>query len=90
MKISKIPLAALLLFCVLVFAIPAVSAQQVMQARIHLADKAQMKDVVGLQLDIAYVEYGQYVDIITHQEEIDQLRSWGYEVEVVHEELVAF
>ena len=89
MKIARVVLSMIVLIC-LVFALPAASAQQVMQARIHLADKAQMRDVVALHLDIAYVEYGQYVDIVTHQEEVDQLRSLGYRVEVVHEDLVAF
>jgi len=65
MKISRIPPIALCLFCV-VFLFSDVSAEQVMQARIHLADKAQMKEIIDLHLDIAYVEYGQYIDIITH------------------------
>jgi hypothetical protein len=89
MKISRILPIALFLFCV-VLAISDVSAQQIMQARIHLAFKAQMKEVFKLNLDVAYVKYGQYIDIITDREEIDQLRSSGYEVEIVHEDLVAF
>lgn len=67
-----------------------VSAQQVMQARIHLADKAQMKEVFKLNLDVAYVQYGQYIDIVTESDEVKQLRSLGYDVEIVHEDLVAF
>jgi hypothetical protein len=61
-----------------------------MQGRIHLASKAQMEELVGLQLDIAYVEYGRYVDIITDAEEVELLRSRGYDVEVVHADLVSF
>jgi hypothetical protein len=79
-----------LVFFVLGLASADASAEQVMQARIHLAEKAQMKEIVALQLDIAYVEYGQYIDIVTDQEKVDYLRSRGYEVEVVHEDLVAF
>jgi hypothetical protein len=89
MKEMRVVLTVVILLC-LVFALPAAAAQQVMQARIHLADKAQIKDVVRLHLDIAYVEYGRYVDIITDSEEIDELRAMGYQVEVVHADLVSF
>ncbi|MGB2803918.1 MAG: M14 family zinc carboxypeptidase, partial [Candidatus Zixiibacteriota bacterium] len=89
MKTLRILFTALiLLFSVLT--LPALSAQQVMQARIHLAHKAQMKDVIRLHLDVIDVEYGRYFDIVTDQEEVDELRSMGYQVEVVHEDLVAF
>lgn len=67
-----------------------ISAQKIMQAMIHLANKAQMREIINLHLDIAYVKPGQYVDIITHAEEIEKLRSSGYEIEIVHEDLVTF
>lgn len=89
MKTSRILPVTLVLFC-FVFAFSDVSAQQIMQARIHLAFKAQMREIFKLNLDIAYVKYGQYIDIITDREEVDQLRSLGYELEIVHEDLVAF
>ncbi|TET67213.1 MAG: hypothetical protein E3J45_05265, partial [Candidatus Zixiibacteriota bacterium] len=89
MKITRVVLTVVILLCI-IFTVPAAAAQQVMQAKIHLSHKAQMKQIIGLHLDIAYVEYGRYVDIVTHQEEIDELRSMGYQVEVVHEDLVAF
>ncbi len=89
MKISKI-LSMVVVFFWVAFVFLDVSAQKVMQARIHLAEKAQMKEVFKLNLDIAYVKYGRYIDIITDQEEIDQLRSWGYDVEIIHEDVVAF
>lgn len=66
------------------------STLPVMQARIYPADKAQMKQIFDLQLDVAYVKAGEYIDIITDQEEFDRLRSWGYDVQVVHRDLVAF
>jgi hypothetical protein len=62
----------------------------VMLARIHLADKSQMSEIQGLHLDIAYMKYGQYIDIVTDREEVDYLRSLGYDVEIVHDDLVAF
>jgi negative regulator of sigma E activity len=79
-----------LLLAVFVFTSQASSADKVMLARIHLADKSQMKEIPSLHLDVAYVQYGQYVDIVTDQDEVDHLRSLGYEVEIVHEDLVAF
>jgi hypothetical protein len=69
---------------------PTVSAQPLMQARIHVADKAQMKKVFELNLDVACVKPGEYIDIVTDREEVGRLRVWGYQVEVVHEDLVAF
>lgn len=77
----------LLLF---VFQSSAFSMDRVMLARIHLVDKTQMKEIPSLQLDIAYVKYGQYIDIVTDSAEVDQLSSMGYDVEIVHEDLVAF
>jgi hypothetical protein len=62
----------------------------VMLARIHLVDKSQMSEIQKLHLDIAYVKYGEYVDIVTDKEEVDHLRSSGYNVEIVHADLVAF
>jgi hypothetical protein len=89
MKTSRILLIGLALFCV-VFAFSDASAKQVIQARIHLADKVQMREVFKLNLDVAYVKYGQYIDITTHREEVEELRSLGYDMEIVHEDLVAF
>jgi len=73
-----------------VFLNQAFSAERVMLARIHLAEKAQIREIQSLHLDIAYAEYGQYIDIVTDQEEVEYLRSLGYEVEIVHQDLVAF
>jgi murein tripeptide amidase MpaA len=89
MKFLSILKIGLFLFC-FIFISSNLPAQQLMQARIHLANKEQMKEVAGLNLDIAYVEYGQYFDIITNQEEVNQLRSSGYDVEIIHEDVVAF
>jgi hypothetical protein len=89
MKQFKFGLVVLFLL-VFVFTNQASSADKVMLARIHLAEKSQMKEIPSLHLDVAYVQYGQYVDIVTDQEEVNHLRSLGYQVEVVHEDLVAF
>lgn len=79
-----------LLFLLLVLVFSTASAQKVMQARIHLSDKSQMKEIFGLNLDIAYVKYGQYIDIVTNNEEVNRLRSSGYNIEIIHDDLVAF
>jgi len=67
-----------------------VSAQPIKQARIMLSDKAQMKEIFKLNLDIAYVQYGEYIDIITDQDGVDRLRQMGYNVRIVHDDLVSF
>ena len=90
MKISRILSVVLILFCAALVFSDVYAQPQVMQARIHLTDKAQMKEIVQLQLDMAYVEYGRYIDIITDRDEVDLLRSGGYDVEIVHEDLVGF
>lgn len=89
MKYCKLVAVMAFLF-VLVLTTPAFSQDQVMLARIHLVDKSQMKEIQSLQLDIAYVKYGQYIDIVTDSEEVDYLGSLGYNVEIVHADLVAF
>ncbi len=66
------------------------STGPVMQARIYPSDKSQIKEIFDLKLDVAYVKAGEYIDIITDREEFDRLRSWGYDVVVVHRDLVAF
>ena len=78
------------LFLLIVLALSETSAQTAMQARIYFSDKSQMKEIWRLNLDIAYVKYGQYVDIVTSQEEVSRLRTLGYNVEKIHEDLVAF
>lgn len=89
MKNPKIIGVMLFLCCLFLFYSLAWS-QQVMLARIYLVDKIQMKQVFALNLDIAYVAYGQYIDIVTDSAEVNQLRSGGYNVRIVHEDVVTF
>ncbi|UCB53246.1 MAG: immune inhibitor A [Candidatus Zixiibacteriota bacterium] len=90
MRISNVFSQVAFLFCLLL-AFSRVSGQpSVMQARIHLTEKAQTPQIIDLQLDVAYLKYGQYIDIVTDREEVDRLRSWGYDVQIVHQDLVAF
>ncbi len=67
-----------------------VYAQRYMQARIHFKDKAEMKKVLSLDLDRAYLKYGEYLDIVTDSAEVEELRASGYQVEVVIEDLVQY
>jgi hypothetical protein len=89
MRSSRIAGVGLLLLC-LFFTWSIASAQLVKQARIVWSDKAQMKEVLKLNLDIAYVKPGEYIDIITDQDQVDLLRRSGYNVRIVHDDLVAF
>jgi hypothetical protein len=89
MKHLKLILA-MIVFLIFAFLSQASSSEEVMLARIHLAEKSQMREIPSLHLDIAYVKYGQYLDIVTDGEEVNYLRSLGYDVEIVHEDLVAF
>jgi len=61
-----------------------------MQARIHFKDKAEMKKVLSLDLDRAYLKYGRYLDIVTDSIEVEELRSLGYEVEIIIDDLTSF
>ena len=89
MRSSRIAGAWLLWLC-LFFAWSLASAQPVKQARIFLSDKSQIKEILKLNLDIAYAKPGEYIDIITDQDQVDLLRRSGYNVKIVHDDLVAF
>ncbi len=67
-----------------------VYAERYMQARIHFKDKAEMKKVLSLDLDRAYLKYGEYLDIVTDSAEVKELGALGYQVEVIIEDLVQY
>ncbi len=67
-----------------------VSAKTLLQARIYFKDKSEMKKVLSLDLDRAYLKYLQYLDIISDSVEVEQLRTAGYQVEVTIADLVSF
>ncbi|HEX7401752.1 MAG TPA: hypothetical protein VF369_06215, partial [candidate division Zixibacteria bacterium] len=66
------------------------STQQIKQARILLSNKEQMREIFKLNLDIAYVQYGEYIEIITDQDGVDRLRQMGYNVRIMQDDLVSF
>ncbi len=61
-----------------------------MQARLYFADKAQMLEVFKLDLDIVEGKYGEYVEFITNQTEVDKLKALGYNVEIQIPDIAAF
>jgi len=88
-KVARVLVACLLLVGVLSLA-AAASEQKVMQVRIYPADKSQVEEILSQQLDVAYVQAGEYIDIITDQEELGRLLSKGFDANIVHSDLVAF
>lgn len=81
-------------FCLLIFFSMSfcsqVYAEKYMQARIHFKDKSEMKKVLSLDLDRAYLEYGKYLDIVTDSAEVEKLRSSGYQVEIIIDDLTLY
>ncbi len=67
-----------------------VYAERYMQARIHFKDKSEMRKVLSLDLDRAYLKYGRYLDIVTDSAEVEKLRAEGYQVEVVIDDLTLY
>lgn len=63
---------------------------RVIQARIYLAPEIEIEDIWALQLDIVYTKPGEYFDFITYPKEVGDLEEKGWEVEIIHEDLVSF
>src|SRR4030065_945701 len=61
-----------------------------MQARLYFADKSKMAEVFKLDLDITEREYGQYVEFMGTQEDIERVRASGYRVEIQIPDMKAF
>jgi len=64
--------------------------EKVIQARMYLTPEVKLKNLLPLQLDIIRLEPGEFFEFITNAQQIEDLRGKGYEVEIVHEDLVAF
>ncbi|HVP36256.1 MAG TPA: M14 family zinc carboxypeptidase [Terriglobales bacterium] len=78
----------LLLFCLAFYS--SAFADKTLKARIHFKDKSEMKKVLNLDLDRAYLKYGEYLDIISDSSEVEKLRASGYQVEVIIADLSSF
>jgi hypothetical protein len=79
-----------LLFCFCLGFYSSVYADMLLQARIYFKDKSEMKKVLSLDLDRAYLKYGEYLDIISDSAEVEKLRASGYQVEVTIDDLTSF
>ncbi len=78
----------LLCFCLSFYS--SVYADKTLQARIYFKDKSEMKKVLSLDLDRAYLKYGKYLDIISDSAEVEELKASGYQVEVTIDDLASF
>jgi len=78
----------LLCFCLSFYS--SAYADKPLQARIYFKDKSEMKKVLSLDLDRAYLKYGQYLDIISDSAEVEKLKASGYQVEVTIDDLASF
>jgi hypothetical protein len=58
-------------------------------ARVALEKPGDMARLGSLSLDIVRVERGEYVELVSHQDQIDQFRGLGFEVRIVIEDMEA-
>lgn len=79
-----------LLLCFCLSSYSSAYADKSLQARIYFKDKSEMRKVLSLDLDRAYLEYGKYLDIISDSAEVEQLKASGFQVEVTIDDLASF
>ena len=64
--------------------------EQHMQVRVYLANRAELFQALKLNLDIAYVKPGEYIEIVSNPEELNRLQSLGFKTEVIYPDLEEF
>lgn len=64
--------------------------ERVIQARIHLTPEIRFTDILPLQLDIMYLKPGEYLDFVADAKQVQDLREKGWEIKIIHEDLVSF
>ncbi|MDP3024837.1 MAG: M14 family metallopeptidase, partial [candidate division Zixibacteria bacterium] len=64
--------------------------EQHMQVRLYLASQSELLQAQKLNLDIAYVKPGEYIDIVSNPEELNKLQLLGFKTEVIHPDLEEF
>ncbi len=64
--------------------------EQYMQVRLYLSTQAEYLQAKKLNLDIAQVKPGEYIDIVTNSEEVSKLQLLGFKTEVIHPDLEEF
>lgn len=92
MRLRKFWIYFFLISIFIFFNISFSSAEQkkIMSAKLLLTPEVRIKDILKLNLDIVNFKPKNYFEIITDEQEIEKLRSLGYNVEVIHEDLVGF
>ena len=63
--------------------------QKYVQARVKFDSVDQMMQLRGMHLDIMHVAPSFY-EIVSVPEEIERLKDMGFEVEIIHDDMVAF
>ena len=64
--------------------------EQYMQVRLYLASQSELLQAQKLNLDIAYVKPGEYIDIVSNPEELNKLQLLGFKTEIIHLDLEEF
>jgi len=64
--------------------------EQYMQVRLYLSTQTEYLQVKKLNLDIAQVKPGEYIDIISNPEELNELQLLGFKIEIIHPDLEEF
>jgi hypothetical protein len=92
MKLRKfwIYLFVISLFVFLNISFSSAEQKKIMSAKLLLTPEVRLKDILKLHLDIVKLKPGEYFEIITDAQEAEKLRSLGYSLEVIHEDLVEF
>lgn len=68
----------------------AAGAEEIHMVRVQIESKAQFVDILEHHMDIAYIEPGEYVEIVAKQDDIDYLAGRGYEVIMQTKNLSSF
>jgi hypothetical protein len=69
---------------------PLSSQKKWIQAKLLLTPEIDVKDILKLHLDIVKLKPKQYVEMVTDREEVEELKALGYQIQIVHEDLVGF
>jgi hypothetical protein len=64
--------------------------EQYMQVRLYISSQAEYLQAKKLNLDIAQVKTGEYIDIVSDPEELNKLQNLGFKTEIIHPDLEEF
>jgi hypothetical protein len=86
-QLFKLGLGLLLVIFLFTFG---VAKEQYLQVRIYPSTVSELLELSKLNLDIAQVKPGEYIDIVSTPEELNKLQLLGFKVEVIHSDLEEF